>query len=133
MTSSESAGIRRTPITSWSLKRTSLIEMSPADFNAWLLDEKRAPLVMGVLNVTPDSFSDAGKFANLKHAVEHAREMVAAGASLIDVGGESTRPGSQPVPAEEQIRRVTPVIREIAGLGAIISIDTTRAAVAEAA
>jgi dihydropteroate synthase len=107
--------------------------MTPADFDLWLSNPNRPPLVMGVLNVTPDSFSDGGKFADTKVAVEHAREMVAAGASLIDVGGESTRPGSQPVPADEQIRRVVPVIQQIAALAAIISIDTTRAAVAEAA
>src|SRR5690349_11019552 len=107
--------------------------MSPADFHAWLTNPNRPCLVMGVLNVTPDSFSDGAKYADAPAAVAHAKQMVAAGAALIDVGGESTRPGSQSVPAEEQIRRVVPVIREIAGLGAIISIDTTRAAVAEAA
>jgi dihydropteroate synthase len=107
--------------------------MQAREFQSWLSNPDRAPLVMGVLNVTPDSFSDGGKFSDPKLAVEHAREMVAAGAKLIDVGGESTRPGSQPVPAEEQIRRVVPVIREIANLAAIVSIDTTRAAVAEAA
>jgi dihydropteroate synthase len=97
------------------------------------------PLLMGVLNVTPDSFSDGGRFAAPGAAVAHAREMAAAGAELIDVGGESTRPGSQPVPAEEQARRVVPVIGELARLAArgefaaVLSIDTTRAAVAEAA
>jgi dihydropteroate synthase len=99
----------------------------------------RRPLIMGVLNVTPDSFSDGGRFATPDRAVAHAREMAAAGADLIDVGGESTRPGSQPVPADEQIRRVVPVITELTGLaargqfGAVLSIDTTRATVAEAA
>lgn len=88
---------------------------------------------MGVLNVTPDSFSDGGRFATVEAAVERARAMVAEGAEMIDIGGESTRPGSQPVPAEEQIRRVGPVIERIATLPATISIDTTRAAVAQAA
>jgi len=94
---------------------------------------------MGVLNVTPDSFSDGGRFATPDRAIDHAREMAAAGADLIDVGGESTRPGSQPVPADEQIRRVAPVISELSALAgrrqfeAVLSIDTTRAAVAEAA
>ena len=87
---------------------------------------------MGVLNVTPDSFSDGGRFATVEAAVERARAMVAEGAEMIDIGGESTRPGSQPVPAEEQIRRVGPVIERIATLPATISIDTTRAAVAQA-
>src|SRR5438128_9853633 len=103
--------------------------MSPQEFDAWLLDPGRRPLVMGVLNVTPDSFSDGGRFASTEAAVAHAREMAAAKADLIDVGGESTRPGSQPVPAEEQVRRVGPVISQIAGnLPVTISIDTTRAA-----
>jgi dihydropteroate synthase len=90
---------------------------------------------MGVLNVTPDSFSDGGRFATHDAAVGRAREMCEAGADLIDIGGESTRPGSQPVPADEQIRRVEPVIRSIVAqrLPMTISIDTTRSAVARAA
>jgi len=89
---------------------------------------------MGVLNVTPDSFSDGGQFLDPDTAVRHAQEMVAAGATVIDIGGESTRPGSQPVAPEEQIKRVVRVVRGLAGrVSAIISIDTSRAAVAEAA
>jgi dihydropteroate synthase len=88
---------------------------------------------MGVLNVTPDSFSDGGQFATVDAAVAQAEAMVAAGADLIDVGGESTRPGSLPIAADEQIKRVVPVITHIAHLPVTISIDTTRAAVAEAA
>ncbi len=89
---------------------------------------------MGVLNVTPDSFSDGGRFATLDAAVGRARQIAAVGGSLIDIGGESTRPGSAPVPAEEQIRRVVPVIRAIRSeLPITISIDTTRSAVAAAA
>lgn len=95
------------------------------------------PLVMGVLNVTPDSFSDGGDFAGDPAAAAAAAEqMVADGADLIDVGGESTRPGSAPVPADEQIRRVVPVLRQIVarvGGGVVISVDTTRATVAAAA
>jgi dihydropteroate synthase len=87
--------------------------------------------VMGVLNVTPDSFSDGGEFLDADRAVAHARQMVAAGASIIDIGGESTRPGALPVSAEEQLRRVLPVIQQLPGL--TISIDTTQAAVAEQA
>ena len=88
-------------------------------------------LVMGVLNVTPDSFSDGGKFSDVGRAVEHARKMAAAGADIIDVGGESTRPGSQPVSEEEELRRVVPLIERLPGL--LISIDTTKAIVAEQA
>jgi dihydropteroate synthase len=90
---------------------------------------------MGVLNVTPDSFSDGGRFADPVAAVAHAREMVRQGAAIIDVGGESTRPGSERVPAGVQIGRVVPVIRAIVAekLACTVSIDTTRSAVAEAA
>lgn len=88
-------------------------------------------LVMGVLNVTPDSFSDGGKFLDAGRAAAHAEEMIAEGADLLDVGGESTRPGSEPVPAAEQIRRVVGVIEAVAKRSrAPISIDTTRAEVA---
>ena len=107
--------------------------MQPREFSDWLTDPSRRPLVMGVLNVTPDSFSDGGQFATVDAAVAQAEAMAAAGADLIDVGGESTRPGSLPVAADEQIKRVVPVIRRIANLPVTISIDTTRAAVAEAA
>jgi dihydropteroate synthase len=89
---------------------------------------------MGVLNVTPDSFSESGRFADRDAAVAHARAMVAAGADLIDVGGESTRPGSLPVAPEEQIRRVVPVLQALWGEQSVLfSIDTTRASVAAAA
>ena len=89
---------------------------------------------MGVLNVTPDSFSDGGKFIEPAAAVAHAQEMIAQGADLIDVGGESTRPGSQRVFAAEQIRRVEPVIRALRRVSdVVISIDTTLAPVARAA
>lgn len=108
--------------------------MLPTDFDRWLQDSVRRTLVMGILNVTPDSFSDGGRFSDVSAAAAHAQEMAAAGAAIIDIGGESTRPGSQPVGADEQIRRVVPVIRAIAGrVPALLSIDTTRAAVAEAA
>jgi dihydropteroate synthase len=90
-------------------------------------------LVMGVLNVTPDSFSDGGCFADQASAVAHGLEMAAAGADLVDVGGESTRPGADRVDAEEEGRRVLPVIRELSAAGVLTSVDTTRADVAEAA
>lgn len=90
-------------------------------------------VVMGVLNVTPDSFSDGGRYADLGAAVAHGRGMRAAGADLVDVGGESTRPGAERVPAPEEIRRVLPVITELTAAEVPVSVDTTRAAVAEAA
>jgi len=96
-------------------------------------------LVMGVLNVTPDSFSDGGVYFNADRAIEHGLEMAAQGADWIDVGGESTRPGSKPIPAEEEFRRVLPVIRGLSSQlrklrqRAAISIDTTKAEVAEQA
>ena len=105
--------------------------MSPDAFLRWLAEPERAPLVMGVLNVTPDSFSDGAKWADPKAAVAHAREMVEAGADLIDIGGESTRPGAQRVEAGEQIRRVLPVVETLTGqVGGkcVLSIDTTDAA-----
>jgi dihydropteroate synthase len=109
--------------------------MTPADFDRWLVNPSRPPLVMGVLNVTPDSFSDGGKFASPQAAADYAMEMALAGAEIIDIGGESTRPGAIPVDDDEQIRRVIPVLN---GLSrdrppVVFSIDTTRAAVARAA
>ena len=97
--------------------------------------------LMGVLNVTPDSFSDGGKFLDADAAIARARELVAQGAEILDVGGESTRPGAEPVPAEEELRRVLPVLEGIAaadlalvdGARAQVSIDTSKAAVARAA
>lgn len=86
---------------------------------------------MGILNVTPDSFSDGGSFRSPREAVERGIEMAEDGAAIIDVGGESSRPGSEPVPAEEELRRVLPVLRELSGnTKAVLSIDTTKAAVA---
>ena len=91
-------------------------------------------LIMGVLNVTPDSFSDGGKFLDPQKAVEHALQMEAAGADLLDVGGESTRPGSEDTPVEEELQRVIPVLRGLqSGLKIPISIDTRKSEVAEAA
>jgi dihydropteroate synthase len=90
-------------------------------------------VVMGVLNVTPDSFSDGGCYADTPSAVAHGLEMHGAGADYVDVGGESTRPGADRVDAEEECRRVVPVIRELSAAGVRTSVDTTRAEVAEAA
>ena len=91
------------------------------------------PRLMGVLNVTPDSFSDGGDFAAEDEAIAHGRAMAAAGADIIDVGGESTRPGSQAPSELEEMRRVIPVIRALAGDGLLVSVDTRRATVMEAA
>jgi dihydropteroate synthase len=90
-------------------------------------------VVMGVLNVTPDSFSDGGCFADAASAIAHGLEMHAAGPDYVDVGGESTRPGADRVDAEEECGRVLPVIRELTAAGVPTSVDTTRAEVAEAA
>ena len=89
--------------------------------------------MVGVLNVTPDSFSDGGRFATLDDALAHGLAMHADGADLVDVGGESTRPGAQRVDAAEETRRVLPVLRELAAAGVPCSVDTYRAGVAEAA
>ena len=88
---------------------------------------------MGVLNVTPDSFSDGGCFLDAEAAVAHGRELIAAGADILDVGGESTRPGAEPVGAAEEIARVEPVVAALASAGAQISIDTSKADVAAVA
>ena len=85
--------------------------------------------IMGVLNVTPDSFSDGGRFLDRDAAVAQARELVAAGADILDVGGESTRPGAEEVPLQEELDRVVPVIEAIADLGMPISVDTRKAVV----
>ncbi|MGH7856654.1 MAG: dihydropteroate synthase, partial [Candidatus Binatia bacterium] len=89
--------------------------------------------LMGVLNTTPDSFSDGGRYHSLEAAVGRAREMVDEGADLIDVGGESTRPGASEVSVDEEIRRTAPVIERIGALGVPVSIDTRKATVAKAA
>ncbi len=92
------------------------------------------PQVMGILNVTPDSFSDGGRYVDLLHALTHAERMVADGAAIIDVGGESTRPGAQAIDEAEEIRRVVPVVEAlVAELSVPISVDTSNPGVAEAA
>jgi dihydropteroate synthase len=99
-----------------------------------VFDLSRRGLIMGVLNITPDSFSDPGEFANADAAVAHGARMAEEGADIIDVGGESTRPGAEPIGAEEELRRVIPLIERLRGkTTALISIDTSKAAVAEAA
>jgi dihydropteroate synthase len=91
------------------------------------------PRVMGIVNVTPDSFSDGGKFNTTHKAVEHAMELVEQGADILDIGGESTRPGATPVPLDEELKRVIPVIKALAQAGVPLSIDTYKPEVMRAA
>ncbi|GAB3053745.1 dihydropteroate synthase [Intrasporangium mesophilum] len=98
-----------------------------------LLEVRDRTLVMGVVNVTPDSFSDGGEWFEPDAAIAHGHDVVAAGADIVDVGGESTRPGAERPSVEEELRRVLPVVSELAAAGAVVSIDTMRAEVARAA
>ena len=108
--------------------------MNIKNFNDWLLSKKKQSLIMGILNVTPDSFSDGGKYLEKNTAINHALEMIDQGADIIDIGGESTRPFSDPVSLKEEISRVVPVIEGIRKESDIcISIDTTKSQVATAA
>jgi len=99
----------------------------------WAGFDLKRPLIMGVVNVTPDSFSDGGDFAEASAGIDHARAMLAAGADFIDVGGESTRPGANPVSPEDEEARVLPVVRALAHAGAVVSIDTRHASVMDQA
>ncbi len=98
-----------------------------------LLEVRDRTLVMGVVNVTPDSFSDGGEWFEPEAAIMHGHDVMAAGADIVDVGGESTRPGAERPSVEEELRRVLPVVSELARAGAVVSIDTMRAEVARAA
>src|SRR5262245_38122693 len=103
---------------------------------AWQLRDRTLeitrPLVMGIVNVTPDSFSDGGTFLDPARAVAHGLELVRQGADLLDVGGESSRPGSAPIPADEELARVLPVVEGLVAHTAVpVSVDTTKAAVAD--
>jgi dihydropteroate synthase len=109
--------------------------MTPAQSPGALLEKLKSPnlpLVMGILNVTPDSFSDGGQFIDPQTAISHARQMVEDGADIIDIGAESTRPygGMQPVSYTEEIKRLSPILGAIVGLGRTISIDTLKAEIA---
>jgi dihydropteroate synthase len=107
--------------------------------NSWKIARCSLPLgdrtlVMGILNVTPDSFSDGGKYLPLDRALAQAEQMISDGADIIDVGGESTRPGAGTIPSDEELRRVMPVIESLAKISSVpISIDTTKSEVAHAA
>lgn len=112
---------------------TSLNRPSAWRIRGRLLPLGKRTLVMGIVNVTPDSFSDGGKFFSAEAAVTHGRRLAADGADILDVGGESTRPGSDTVSDAEEIRRVVPVIDGLRGLGKPISVDTRKPVVAKAA
>jgi dihydropteroate synthase len=111
-------------------ERLAAISAPRAPFAGLALDR---PHIMGVVNVTPDSFSDGGRFAGREAAIAHGRALLEAGADIIDIGGESTRPGAAPVSLQEELDRVIPVIAELAGAGALVSVDTRHAAVMTAA
>ncbi|SCK16865.1 dihydropteroate synthase [Vogesella sp. LIG4] len=106
--------------------------MQPFVCGRFTLDLTR-PLVMGILNVTPDSFSDGGRFDRLDAALAHAEQLLADGADILDIGGESTRPGAPFVSPQEEEQRVLPVLQKLAGLGVPLSLDTRRSSVMRAA
>src|SRR3954453_7875428 len=98
----------------------------------FLVDLSPRGMIMGILNVTPDSFSDGGQFFDVESAVAQGVQMAREGAQIVDVGGESTRPGSDPIPVEEELRRVLPVIKELKRKADVfISVDTNKAEVAK--
>lgn len=103
-------------------------------FGETTFDFRKETIIMGILNVTPDSFSDGGRYRQVDAALRHAEEMLRDGAKIIDIGGESTRPGHVPVPLEEELERVVPIVEALSKeLGCVISIDTYKARVAEEA
>ena len=107
--------------------------MNNKKFQTWLNFPSKS-LIMGILNVTPDSFSDGGQFINAQAAADHALKMINDGVDIIDIGGESTRPGAKPVPLKEELKRIKPVIKAIRQqTDCLISIDTYKASVAEVA
>jgi dihydropteroate synthase len=108
--------------------------MNISELNNWLLSEDKQSLIMGILNVTPDSFSDGGQFLNKNSAIGHALKMIEEGADIIDIGGESTKPFSSPVSLDEELSRVLPVIEDLRKeTNVCISIDTTKSEVANQA
>lgn len=102
-------------------------ELEPLTSSLPMAGLPKGPLVMGILNVTPDSFSDGGRHFSVSDAIQAGYQMVQDGAAILDIGGESTRPGSRPVSIEEECHRVLPVIRALKGCGAVISVDTRHA------
>ncbi len=122
----ERQAMRLSDLPSWTQTILEGLTAPRADFAGIALDR---PRIMGVINVTPDSFSDGGDLFGAEAAVARGLEMLAAGADLLDVGGESTRPGSAPIGVEEELRRILPVIEALAEVGAVVSIDTRWASV----
>jgi len=112
------------------IRGRALLECSRSAFGG--LDLSR-PCIMGVINVTPDSFSDGGELGNADAAIAHGRGLLAAGADILDIGGESTRPGAREVSADCELARILPVVRDLAGAGATISVDTRKTTVMEQA
>ncbi len=108
-------------------------QLTLADGRRLALATHADPLLMGIVNVTPDSFSDGGRHFDTDRAIAHGRRLAEEGAAILDVGGESTRPGAEPVPVDEELRRVVPVIEALARDGFVVSIDSRKAAVMEAA
>jgi len=105
-----------------------------SDFNDWLASKEKESLIMGILNVTPDSFSDGGLYFDTQKAINHALSMIEDGADIIDIGGESTRPFSDPVSVDDELLRVIPVVKELRKrTDTVISIDTTKSTVAKEA
>ena len=108
--------------------------MNISDFNDWLASKEKESLIMGILNVTPDSFSDGGLYFDTQKAINHALSMIEDGADIIDIGGESTRPFSDPVSVDDELLRVIPVVKELRKrTDTVISIDTTKSTVAKEA
>ncbi|MBT8536474.1 dihydropteroate synthase [Polynucleobacter paneuropaeus] len=99
----------------------------------FLFEPRKRPLVMGILNTTPDSFSDGGLFQSAKAALAHAEQMIESGVDIIDIGGESTRPGAEPISLQEELDRVMPVIESLVNCGVALSIDTYKAETMKAA
>lgn len=94
--------------------------------DSYLIHASKEPLVMGVVNVTPDSFSDGGLYFSIYDAIDHARKLIEEGADILDIGGESTRPGSSPVNIDEELRRVMPIIETFADEDVLVSVDTSK-------
>ena len=115
--------------------RNSESVVQPATWRCgrFLFEPRKRPLVMGILNTTPDSFSDGGQFQSAKAALIHAEQMIMSGVDIIDIGGESTRPGAEPVPLQEELDRVMPVIELLRDCGVALSIDTYKSATMQAA
>ncbi len=130
----DGAGLRRSATLAAARAQVpELLDALSAARASWAGFDLKRPLIMGVLNVTPDSFSDGGDFADAKTAIEHGKTLLAAGADIVDGGGESTRPGAAPVSPPDEAARVLPVVRALREAGAVVSIDTRHAMVMDQA